>query len=53
MAFSLGAHTDPIIVAKGTPFLGMRDGWKEIGLYSKVSLNVECMSGASGDAIVL
>jgi len=31
VAFSLGAHTNPIIVAKCTPFPGMRDGWKEIG----------------------
>jgi len=35
VAFSLGAYTDPIIFAKSTPFLGMRDWWKEIGVILK------------------
>jgi len=35
VAFSLGAHTDPISFAKGTPFPGTRDGLKEIGVIFK------------------
>jgi len=37
VALSLGACTDPISFAKGTPFplAGIRDGWKEIGVIFK------------------
>jgi len=35
VAFSLGAHNDPIIFAKGNPFPGRRDCGKEIGVIFK------------------
>jgi len=42
VAFSLGAHNDPIIFAKSTPFPGRRDGWKEIGVIFKRYPGPEC-----------
>jgi len=47
VAFALGSHTDPISFAKGTLFLGIRDGWKEIGVifnrYRECGVNKWCM----------
>jgi len=47
VVFSFGANIDPIIGSKDTPFLGMRDGWTEIGVilktYPECGVNWGCI----------